>query len=131
MPRDEAGRSWGRGLAAVGGEVPARAGGVRVGRRAAIGAEAQAINGKITRGDLDKWLQSAVEHEVKQCLDQYAVTLGSDVMQELVNSVTGFCLVLEPCYWPGPRYRQDDQWLYDPLSEPEPEPSAPQAAVAE
>ncbi len=80
----------------------------------------EVANRAITRGDLDKWLQSAVEHEVQKCLDQHGATLDTDVMQELVGVVTGFCLALEPCSWPGPRYRQDDQWL-----------SAPQVAVAE
>ena len=87
-------------------------------------------NRAITRADLDEWLQSAVEHEVQKCLNQYGATLGTDAMEELVGVLTGFCLVLEPCYWPGPRYRQSDQWLFDPLSESEPEPSAPQVAVA-
>ena len=87
-------------------------------------------NRAITRGDLDEWLEAALRHDVQKCLDQHGVTLDTDVMQELVGVLTGFCLVLEPCYWPGPRYRQDDQWLFDPLSESEPEPSAPQVAVA-
>ena len=63
-------------------------------------------------------------------MDQHAVMLSIDAMEELVGTVVAFCWVMEDRYWPGPRYRQEDEWLYDPLSEPEPASTSPLSAVS-